>query len=264
MNIMVFDIETIPDCRAGKLLYGFDKLSDADIAEGMLTLRRQETDGSDFLRHYCHQIVAISIVLRRADELRIWSLGEIDSDEKELLLRFYHGIDKYTPTLVSWNGCGFDLPVIHYRSLIHGVSAARYWETGEMDQSFKWNNYLNRYHDRHLDLMDVLSAFQGRATAPLTDIASLLGFPGKIGMSGANVWQNYQNGKLKDIRNYCETDVLNTYLIYLRFEMIRGNLSEAHYQEECQLIRDYLKESDETHWKTFNEKWLGKGGYQST
>ena len=69
--------------------------------------------------------------------------------------RFFDGIERYSPTLVSWNGGGFDLPVMHYRALINGVTAPRYWETGNDDASFRYNNYLGRYHWRHTDLMDV-------------------------------------------------------------------------------------------------------------
>ena len=118
----------------------------------------------------------------------MWSLGEPGSSEAELIQRFYDGIEKYTPQLVSWNGGGFDLPVLHYRGLIHGVAAARYWDMGRRRQEFKWNNYLARYHTRHLDLMDVLAMFQPRANAPLDQMAKLIGFPGKLGMDGRKCW----------------------------------------------------------------------------
>src|SRR5699024_9779140 len=108
--------------------------------------------------------------------------------EEELVQRFFDGIEKFIPTLVSWNGGAFDLPVIHYRALFHGIAGLRYWEIGDEDQSFRWNNYLNRYHQRHLDLMDMLSGYQARAAAPLDEIAVLLGLPGKMGMSGTKVW----------------------------------------------------------------------------
>ena len=117
---------------------------------------------------------------------------------------------------MSWNGSGFDLPVLHYRGLIHGVQCARYWDQGEDDKEFKWNNYISRYHSRHLDLMDLLAMYTGRANAPLDELARLIGFPGKLGMDGSKVWEAYQQGKLDEIRNYCETDVANTYLVFAR------------------------------------------------
>ncbi len=104
-------------------------LSDEHVAQIMFTKRRQET-GSEFLSHEQQRIVAISVVMRSRDTLKVWSLGDENSSEKDLIERFFDGLDKYTPDLVSWNGAGFDLPVLHYRSLLHGVTAARYWETG--------------------------------------------------------------------------------------------------------------------------------------
>ncbi len=112
--------------------------------------------------------------------------------------------------------------MLNYRALIHGVRAARFWDMGEDDRDFKWNNYISRYHSRHLDLMDVLAMYQGRGNAPLDQIAQLLGLPGKLGMDGSKVWDAYQAGRIEAIRHYCETDVANTYLVYQRFQLIRG------------------------------------------
>ena len=167
MNVFVFDIETIPDVDGGRRLHDLEGLSDAEVAKVMLHLRRQETGGSDFLRLHLQRIVAISAVFRGGDTLKVWSLGDVESGEKELIERFFDGIEKFTPTLVSWNGSGFDLPVLHYRGLLHGVTAARYWEMGDGDRDFKWNNYLSRFHWRHIDLMDVLAGFQPRGRASL-------------------------------------------------------------------------------------------------
>src|SRR5690606_25650178 len=136
MNVLVFDIETIPDLDAGRRLYGLDGLSDEDVAKAMFHMRRQETGGSDFLKLHLHRVVAISAVLRSRDTLKVWSLGEPQSEEKELVQRFFDGIDKFSPTLVSWNGGGFDLPVLHYRALLHGIAAPRYWDTGDDDRDF--------------------------------------------------------------------------------------------------------------------------------
>jgi len=256
MNIFVFDIETIPDVASGRRLYDLHDLNDHDVAEAMFAIRREQTNGSDFLRHHLQRVVAISVVFRSREKIKVWSLGDVDSSEKDIIQRFFDGLDKYIPTLVSWNGSGFDLPVLHYRSLLQGVSAPRYWEMGENDQSFKWNNYVNRFQFRHTDLMDVIAGYQARASAPLDEIATMLGFPGKMGMSGAKVWENYENGEIEAIRNYCETDVLNTYLVYLRFELIRGNLTESCYDEEVQMVRDMLRVEGKAHLAEFAEAML--------
>ena len=254
MNILVFDIETIPDVDYGRRLLDLGSLPDAEVAAAMFALRREHS-GSDFLPLPQHRIVAISCALRRGDTLKLWSLGDEASDERELLERFFDGIERFTPELVSWNGGGFDLPVMHYRCMLHGVRAARYWETGEEDSSFRYNNYLSRFHWRHLDLMDVLSGMQPRARASLEDMAQLLGLPGKLGFSGAKVWDAWQAGEIVAIRRYCETDVLNTWLVYLRFELLRGRLSRDEHAAEVERVRGLLAASGEPHHAEFLAAW---------
>ncbi len=254
MNLFVFDIETVPDVDAGRRLYDLDDLPDAQVAEIMFHKQR-EVSGNDFLRHHLHRVVAISVVLRSADRFKLWSLGDATSPEEELIQRFFDGLERYSPTLVSWNGSGFDLPVLHYRSLLHGIVARRYWETGADDSSFRWNNYLSRFHDRHTDLMDVLAGHQPRAGVALQDMALLLGLPGKLGMHGSLVWERYRDGDVQAIRNYCETDVLNTFLVYLRFELVRGRLSEEAYDRECGRVRAALEEDGRPHVAEFLTAW---------
>ncbi len=256
MNVFVFDIETVPDVASARKLWKIDGLDDRDVANIMFSKRQQETEGrSDFLRHHLHKIVAISAVLRVDDRLSVWSLGEVDSPEEELIRRFFEGIERFTPVLVSWNGGGFDLPVLHYRTLQHGISAPRYWDTGTDDPSFRYNNYLGRFHWRPIDLMDVIAGYQGRAVAPLDEIASLLGYPGKMGMSGKDVWQHYLDGDVGSIRDYCETDVLNTYLVYLSFERMRGHLLESQFHAELQRLRSYLANANQAHFSQFLGAW---------
>ena len=254
MNVLVFDIETVPDVESGCRLFGLEGLSEKHVGEIMFQKRREES-GTEFLRHHLHRVVAISAVLRSRDRLKVWSLGEEGASEAELIERFFDGLQRYTPTLVSWNGNGFDLPVLHYRALLHGVSAPRYWETGEEDASFRWNNYLNRFHYRHTDLMDVLSGYQPRAGARLDEIATMLGLPGKMGMSGGQVWERFQAGDIAGIRDYCETDVLNTFLVYLRFELMRGHLTRDGYEQECELVRDSLARDEKPHFQAFLAAW---------
>jgi predicted PolB exonuclease-like 3'-5' exonuclease len=255
MNVFVFDIETIPDIDGCRRLYDLHGLSDDDVAKAVFHKRRQQAN-TEFLRHHLHRVVAISAVLRTSDQFKVWSLGDLESTEQDLLERFYSGIDRYTPRLVSWNGGGFDLPVIHYRSLLYPINAERYWENGANDSSYRYNNYLSRFHDRHTDLMDVLAAYQPRASAPLDEIAGLCGFPGKMGMNGSKVWDNYAQGNIKTIRDYCETDVLNTFLVYLNYQRNRGILDQIQYQSECQLVRRSLIESGHPHLVEFEKAWI--------
>ena len=115
MDCLVFDIETVPDTELGRRLLNIDPgLSDADVAKAMAFRRLQEA-GTEFLALHQHRIVAISVALRRRDQFQVWSLGTGESDEAELIRRFFEGLEKYVPDLVSWNGSGFDLPLLHYK-----------------------------------------------------------------------------------------------------------------------------------------------------
>ena len=258
--ILAFDIETIPDAHAIRTLHDFpNDISDADVVEYALQKRRAQ-NGSDFLPLHLHRVVAISCCLRWSDDkVHVSTIGKIEDDEATVLRKFYELIERYTPQLVSWNGGGFDLPVLHYRSLIHGISAARYWDMGDGDfgdsRDFKWNNYLSRYHMRHCDLMDVLAMYNGRANAPLDQMAKLCGFPGKMGMDGSKVWDAFQQGQLQEIRDYCETDAANTYLMFMRFQLLRGVYNPQEYQTEIDRLYHHLNAQPQEHWQQFCQMW---------
>lgn len=254
MNTLTFDIETVPDVEFGRRLYDVADLDDASVARIMFFKQKQARQ-TDFLPLTQHRVVVISAVMETRDDIRIFSLD--DSSEKEIVKRFFDGLDRYSPALVSWNGCGFDLPVLHYRALKYGVDASRYWEIGDSDREFRFNNYLNRFHWRHLDVMDILSGYQAGSRASLEQVALLLGFPGKLGMSGGQVWEYHQQGRIDEIRDYCETDVLNTYLVFLRFQLIRGLLDEAEHERRVERLAAKLCESDQAHLHRFHEAWRG-------
>lgn len=254
MTVLVFDIETVPDVQGGRKLYALQNLTDEEAANAMFLIRKEKT-GTEFLAHHLQRIVTISAVLSDEKLIKVWSLGDEGANEKEIITHFFAELNQYTPTLVSWNGTGFDLPVLHYRALYHGIAAPTYWDTGEITSGFKWNNYLNRYHYQHLDLMDILASYQSKAYVPLDEMATLLGFPGKIGMDGKGVWETFKKNNIRKIQRYCEVDVLNTYCIYLRFELIRGRLSEKQYADELNRLGDYLKAHNQIHFDEFLKRW---------
>ncbi|MCX8115694.1 MAG: 3'-5' exonuclease, partial [Burkholderiaceae bacterium] len=141
---LVFDIETVPDVAGlRRLRPEWAALADAEVADRAFAERRERT-GSDFLPHHLQRIVAIGCAFRDDSGFRVRCLGTTDDEEAKLIQDFFRLIDRYTPQLVSWNGGGFDLPVLHYRGLIHGVTAVRYWDQGEDDRDFRWNNYISR------------------------------------------------------------------------------------------------------------------------
>lgn len=252
---LVFDLETIPDIEGLRKLNGWgDDVPDAEVAQRAFAARKEAT-GSDFLPLHLQKVAVVGCVFRDDNGFRVKCLGQIDDSEATLISGFFKTIEKYTPKLISWNGSGFDLPVLHYRTLIHGISAPRYWDMGEDDRDFKYNNYISRYHTRHLDLMDVLAKYNGRGNAPLDDLAKLCGFPGKLGMDGSKVYEAWTTGHAHDVRAYCETDVVNTWLVYCRFRMMRGEIDESAYQAEIDLVRSTLQASPDAHWAEYLAAW---------
>lgn len=252
---LVFDIETIPDAEGYRQLHNLSTdLTDEEVVNLALHQRRQQ-NGTDFLPLHLHKVCAISCAMRDDEGFRIWTLGTAESDEAEMIQRFFDGIEKYSPQIISWNGGGFDLPVLHYRGLVHNVQAPRYWDMGDDDRDMKWNNYISRYHMRHLDLMDVMAMYSPRANAPLDDLAKLCGFPGKLGMDGSKVWDAYKQGNIQDIRDYCETDVANTHLVYLRFQLMRGHLGKNAYEQEVDLVRETIEGYQGKHWDAYISAW---------
>lgn len=260
--VLVFDIETIPDMAGWRRLNALPEglpaqASDAQVHQAWQAQRAAQGQ-SDFMPLHLQRVLCISCVFRNADGLRVHSFVDRDgASEGKVVQTFFNAIEKHSPQLVSWNGSGFDLPVLHYRGLIHGVVADHYWDMGEGDREFKWNNYIGRYHLRHLDLMDLLAKYTPRANAPLDALAKLCGFPGKLGMDGSQVYAQYQAGQTEDIRRYCETDVLNTYLMYCRFQKMRGGFTEAEYAQELAFVRQQLQglSAQEPHWQEYLAAW---------
>jgi 3'-5' exonuclease len=267
--VLVFDIETIPDV-AGMRMLGMgagageeasEPLTDAQIYANWKA-ECAAAHKSVFSPLHLQRVLCISMVYRAADGLKVHSLVDRTPDgsgEGDVIQQFFNVVERKVPQLVSWNGGGFDLPVLHLRGMQRGVEANQYWDMGETgaasSKEFKWNNYISRYHLRHLDLMDLLSMYQPKAAAPLDGMAKLCGFPGKLGMDGSQVYGAFLDGKTEDIRRYCETDVMNTYLLYCRFQKMRGGFTADEYEQEIAYVKETLAENAEPHWAEYLAAW---------
>ncbi len=263
---VAFDIETVPDPKAVRLYFfagekGLDvgKLSDAEVIALAQARLKAERD-SDFLPVACHRVLSISCTFRSKDAFKVQSMVDAKdgADEGKVVRQFFSIIEKYQPKLVSWNGASFDLPVLHYRGMIHRVSAPKYWDQGERDKDAKWNNYLSRYHTRHTDLMDLLSLYQARSSARLDVMAKLCGFPGKVGgIDGSKVYDEYKAGNIARIAGYCETDTVNTHLLYVRHLLSSGVITPAAHDAEVAFIRKAIEglSAQHEHWKEFLAAW---------
>jgi predicted PolB exonuclease-like 3'-5' exonuclease len=261
--VLVFDIETIPDVAGLRLLRGMPPETSDDEVWAAEVADRASRNKGDFMPHHLQRVVVASCVFRNHEGLRVHSLVDRGapadpraSQEGRVVQSFFNLIERHEPQLVSWNGSGFDLPVLHHRGLVHGVCASKYWDLGEEDREYKYNNYIGRYHTRHVDLMDLLAMY-GRGPAPLDAMAKLCGFPGKLGMDGSQVFPAYREGRLDEIRRYCETDVMNTYLLWCRFQRMRGGLGEQAYAEEIRLVQETCAALAEPHWDEYLKAWPG-------
>ena len=180
----------------------------------------------------------------------------LEGEEADIIQRFYDGIEKFVPQLVSWNGGGFDLPVLNYRALIHGVAAPMFWETGDENRDFRYNNYVSRYHARHIDLMDVLAMYQPRNNAPLDEVAQLAGLPGKIGVGGAKVWETWLagRGRRRSATTARPTPPTPT-CCSCATSCSEGFFSKDVYQKEMKILKKYLQDQDKPHWREFLKLW---------
>ena len=239
LPILTFDIETLTDLKSGAHLFGLD-LAEDDLQQALTKLRRQDA-GTDFQRIPLHEIVCISGLWVDEHGMKLFSFSREHFSEAEILRKFLSIFDKRHPTLVSWNGAQFDLPVILFRAMYHGLSAPSLFDQGEIDSQKRYNNYQNRYHQRHIDLMDVMSMFNIKNYQKLDDIAHLLGYPGKRGDGAYHVPEYVRLQQWQELTAYCEGDVLNTWLIYLRWLLLKGQLLVDDHRVLVQQTISYLQ-----------------------
>ena len=138
---------------------------------------------------------------------------------------------------MTFNGNTFDLPVLRYRAMIHAVAAP----------GLTARPYFNRYTEDALDLCDVLSSFAPHTKASLNELSRIMGLPGKPeSIDGTEVERYFLDGKIKEIADYCETDVVNTYRVWLRYELFRGKLSDVAFQVSEANLNEFIKARSNT------------------
>lgn len=248
--VLVFDIETRVDIHAGSHLYGLNGLTQDQQVQALTKIRRQES-GTDFQRLPLHEIVCISGLWVDEQDIRLFSFTQEQYTEEEILTKFLSVFEKRRPVLVTWNGAQFDLAVIQYRTMYYGLSSPNLFDQGEIDQQRRYNNYQNRYHQQHVDLMDAMAMFNSRNFQKLNDIARFLGFAGKA--EQADISSFIHENNWTGLRSYCETDVLNTWFIYLRWLLLKGQLSKLKHDESIQKTRLYLEQLP--HQTQFLQDW---------
>jgi 3'-5' exonuclease len=199
-HVIVWDLETVPDLKGFATANGLEAKTSDEV---------RAVIGDKFPKHIVHSIVCIGALVARQDR-DFWTVDALgaphvgDRPEKELVPAFFGRIAELNPRLVTFNGSSFDLPVLRYRAMTHSVAAP----------GLSARPYFNRYTDDAIDLCDVLSSFSPQAKATLHELCRVMGLPGKPdGINGGDVEEYYLAGRLKEIADYCESDVVNTYRI---------------------------------------------------
>lgn len=241
--ILVFDIETIADIDGARRIYPqLAELNDADTLSALTAIRTQEA-GHDFMRLPLQRIVCISALYIKDGQFSLFSLTADKFSEKEILAKFFRAFSDAgkLPQLVSWNGSGFDIPVLIYRAMQYDLAAPWLFEEGERIKSMRFDNYVNRFQTRHLDLMDRFSQYGASRREAMDVVASLYGLPGKTDVDGSMVGALVAADDWQTLSTYCESDVMNTWLIYLRWLRLTGKLSSPSFDHWQQQSIDYLK-----------------------
>lgn len=250
--ICVFDIETVPDIELVRQYYELDSsLSEVEVCQHAFSAQKEKS-GSEFLPIYWHRVVSIASVI--CDEygkfIKVGNFGKKNAestetksnadsstfahlaDEKAILSDFLRFINSKEPRLVSFNGRGFDLPTIMLRAMKYNLSAFGYFESENASKTKnKWENYRARYSEKwHTDLLECLGNFGSVRNLNLDNVCKMLGIVGKYEVSGGDVYSLYYDKKdIEKIDFYCQSDVLNTYWLYLKYAILKDELRLEDY-----------------------------------
>ena len=264
--ILVFDIETIADIDGARRIYPqLAELNDADTLSALTAIRISEA-GHDFMRLPLQRIVCISALYIKDGQFSLFSLTADKFSEKEILAKFFRAFNdvEKLPQLISWNGSGFDIPVLIYRAMQYDLAAPWLFEEGERIKNMRFNNYVNRFQTRHLDLMDRFSQYGASRREGMDVVASLYGLPGKTDVDGSMVGALVAADDWQTLSVYCESDVMNTWLIYLRWLRLTGKLSSpsfAHWQQQSvTYLKSFTQADGSVRHQDFIVEWSAKPG----
>lgn len=262
--LCVFDCETIPDVELLRNLYDEYKSESDDLKVCRAAFEAQEEkSGSAFLPLPFHKIIAISALI--CDDfgrfIKIGNFASSDSNkndcpnECDILEEFLRYLNKNNPKLVSFNGRNFDLPAIMLRAMKYNLSAESYFETSnDMLSKTKWENYRSRYSENfHIDLLESLGSFGAVRGLNLDTICKMAGIVGKYDTKGDEVYRLFYEKQYEKIKEYCQSDVINTYWLYLKYQLLQGKITRIDYAD---LLNIFLAKmpKDKSYSEVFRSK----------
>ncbi len=248
IRYLIFDIETVGDGDLiRKVRFPDDELTPREAVD---RYRKQllEDTGKDILPLTFVLPVSVAIAKVAAD-FRLLDVLVLDAPEfrpAEIARRFWQGWIHYQrPTFVTFNGRGYDMPVLEMAAFRFGLSVPAWFNVDS--KSFEQSR--NRYNlDAHLDLQDLLTNYGTfRLSGGLNLLANMIQKPGKSLIDGSQVQDLYYQGRADLINDYCRCDVLDTYFVFLRAQVMLGRLSLQEEQTLTELARTMLKEQAADH-----------------
>jgi predicted PolB exonuclease-like 3'-5' exonuclease len=225
-SVIVWDLETVPDLAAAARLFDLESAPDAEVREAL---------GTGFPKHPLHKIACIGALVasRQPEGWRVDALGAPHTGERsedQLIRDFIEKIGQLRPQLITFNGHSFDLPVLRYRAMVNRIPAV----------GLQVRQYFHRYTEDALDLCDVLGSYVPGAKVKLDDVSKILGLSGKpVGIDGSRVEEMVLAGQIEEVARYCETDVLNTYRVWLVYELFRGAITSEQLDWSERQIREF-------------------------
>ena len=255
---LVFDVESVADGDLiSQIRYPHDRLS-ADEAIQRYREELVAERGSDFVP-YTFQIPASVVVAKVGEDFRLQGVALLDEPEFRPYLitqKFWRGWERYEqPTLVSFNGRSFDIPLLELAAFRFGVSIKSWFA----EKSRNWDQPRNRYNTAsHFDLQEILGNYgASRFTGGLNLAAHLLGKPGKMDVQGCMVQDMYSAGRLAEINDYCRCDVLDTYFVFLRVAVLMGRLELEEEQRVIQDAKQWLEKRGDSSaaYRQYLDQW---------
>ena len=246
VRYLVFDIESIADGDLiAKVRYPNENYSSKKAIE-VYCAERMEQYGTEFIPYTFHIPVSVAVI-KIGENLDLIDIVTLDSPEFRphvITKHFWDGWKAYKkPTLVSFNGRTFDIPLMELSAFRYGISIPEWFNIHQRTYDQKRNRYNQ---DSHFDLQEVITNFgTTRLSGGLNLMANLIGRPGKMGVAGHMVQNMYDNGQLEGINNYCRCDVLDTYFVLLRTKLLTGEINFEREQELIANTVEWLKSKSE-------------------